>query len=421
MFKKESTKRIMTRGACFIMVMISLGFTSSTKSLFPDEIAKALDTERSLVSIGESCRYIATAIVNIFFGFLVVKFGAKKLVLFGFISLIASMSLYSIANNLVVIYIAGALLGVGLSFTATTMVGYVVGKWCTKNKGTIMGAVLAANGIGGAIAIQIAGGLIDPEVVGSYRAAYRMIAIVLAIAAVIIMLLMREKKDETETSAEKAKPKKAKRGESWVGMEFSDAIKKWYFWGALVCIFLSGFILQGTHSIVAMHYKDVGIDYAAVKSFLSFSSLILVSAKFLTGFIYDRAGLRITASICIFTGFISTVILALTSGNATGFTLAIIFAVISPYSMPLETVMLPIYANDLFGEKAFSKALGIFVSVNTAGYAVGAPVLNLCFDIFGSYVPALLITAGLMFANLILVQFVISAAHKGKVKIESEI
>ena len=60
--------------AMSLMVMISLGFTSSTKSLFPDEIAEDLGVQRSLVSIGESCRYIATAIVNIFFGFFCIFF-----------------------------------------------------------------------------------------------------------------------------------------------------------------------------------------------------------------------------------------------------------------------------------------------------------------------------------------------------------
>ena len=29
-------------------------------------------------------------------------------------------------------------------------------------------------------------------------------------------------------------------------------------------------------------------------------------------------------------------------------------------------------------------ALGIFASVNTAGYALGAPLANLCYDIFGN-------------------------------------
>ena len=175
---------------CFLMVMISLGFTSSTKSLFPDEIANDLGVERSLVSIGESCRYITTSIVNIFFGFLIVKFGPKKLICGGFVALIASMLLYSFANHLIVIYIAGCLLGAGLSFTTTTMVGYMVGIWCSENKGTIMGAVLASNGLGGAIALQVIGRMINPEEIGSYRNAYRFIAIVLAVTLVLLLIFL---------------------------------------------------------------------------------------------------------------------------------------------------------------------------------------------------------------------------------------
>ena len=177
---------------CFLMVMVSLGFTSSTKSLFPDEIAKELGTVRSLVAIGESLRYIATAVVNIFFGFLVAKFGPKKLICSGFVLLTLSMVCYMLADNLIVIYIGGALLGMGLSFTATSMVGYVVNIWCTENKGTIMGAILASNGIGGAIAVQIAGRLINPEVTGSYRKAYFMISCVLFATLIILLIFLRD-------------------------------------------------------------------------------------------------------------------------------------------------------------------------------------------------------------------------------------
>ena len=400
----------------FLMVLVSLGFTSSTKSLFPDEIAKELGVERSLVAIGESCRYIATAVVNIFFGFLVGKFGPKKLICAGYISLIGSMLLYSFANHLIVIYIAGLLWGVGLSFTATTMVGYIVGIWCSKNKGTIMGAVLASNGIGGAIAIQLAGRIIDPNVPGSYRNAYRMIALVLAVTLLLLIIFLRDKpknQDIQSTSVKKSK----KRGRDWTGIEFSKAIRKFYFWGALICIFFSGVIIQGTHGIVKMHMTDVGIDYSKVLSLLSFGSIILASAKFLTGFIYDRGGLRITATWCTAIAVISSFILAFTKGNSTGFILAVIYTLISQFATPLETVMLPIYAADLFGKKSYAKILGLFVSVNTAGYAVGAPLMNLCYDIFKSYAPALILVGCIMFGVLILLQFVISIAHKEQKKI----
>lgn len=400
---------------CFLMVMVCLGFASSTKSLFPDEIAKDLGTERSLVAIGESCRYIATAVVNLFFGVLVVKFGARKLIFAGFVSLVSATLLYSFATELWQLYLAGSLLGLGFAWTTTTMVGYVVGLWCPERKGTIMGAVLASNGIGGAIAIQLVGRMIRPEVVGSYRNAYRLIAIVIAVTAVIVLILFRNQpKELSEGTAVATK----KRGRDWVGIEFSTAVRRWYFWGACVCIFCSGLILQGSHGIVAMHFKDVGIDYSAVTGLLSFGSLLLACAKLLTGVLYDKFGLRVAASICTFFAVASTFLLAMIRDSETGFILAIVYMVICQLGTPLETIMLPLYASDLFGNHSYAKVLGIFVSVNVAGYAIGAPAFNLCYDIFGSYVPALVFVACVMTAILVFLQFVISAAHREHKKIE---
>lgn len=408
-----------TIALCFLMVMVALGFASSTKSLFPDEIAKDLGVGVSLVSIGESCRYIATAVVNIFFGALIARLGPKKLIISGYIALVSSMLLYAFAENLLLIYIAGILLGIGLAWTTTTMVGYVVGIWCSENKGTIMGAILASNGLGGAVAIQLAGSLIDPEVVGSYRAAYRMIAIVLAVTAVVILLLFRDKPRE-RTIAPVAATKKKARGVDWVGISFSEAARKWYFWGALVCIFFSGMILQGTHGIVAMHYKAVGVDYEAVKAMMSFGSLLLASSKFLTGFVYDRAGLRVAASTCTLIAVVSSFMLVFVDNTPLGFGMAVAFTVIGQFALPLETIMLPIYASDLFGERSYSDVLGVFVSVNTAGYAIGAPLMTLSFDLLGSYVPALYIVGAIMAGMFVLLQFVISSAHKERVRVMAE-
>jgi predicted MFS family arabinose efflux permease len=107
-------------------------------------------------------------------------------------------------------------------------------------------------------------------------------------------------------------------------------------------------------------------------------------------------------------------------GNNIGFILAVVFAAISPFALPLETIMLPIYALDLFGNKSYAKILGLFVSVNVSGYALGAPVMNLCYDVAGSYVPALIIVSGIMLAVFVLLQFVISAARKEQKRVMAE-
>ena len=129
----------------FLMVCVSLGFCSSTKSLFLGTVTEYLGVDRGVFSINDSCRYIATAVLNLFFGVMVAKFGPKKLILAGIFCLIGAMVVYATATNIILFYLGGTLLGIGFSWTSTTMVGYVVNIWCKENKGTIMGAILASN------------------------------------------------------------------------------------------------------------------------------------------------------------------------------------------------------------------------------------------------------------------------------------
>ena len=395
---------------CFMMVLVALGFCSSPRSLMIEPISKALGIERSVYSITDSCRYITTAVINVFFGFLVARFGPKKLILGGFTSLIISALLFSFAEHILIVYLAGVFLGIGLSWTTTTMVGYVVTRWCAENKGTIMGAVLASNGIGGAIAIQIVSPMIAESAEG-YRNAYLFIACVLAVVAVLILIFFKNA-PKGAAAPDASLHKKKKRGRDWVGISFSDAVKKKYFWGILFCIFCTGFILQGVNGVTAAHYKDVGIDPAMVSYILSFHSLVLACSKFLTGFSYDRIGLRATVSICMATALVSSTCLILIDSSPGGIALAFFNSTISCFALPLETIVLPIYANDLFGSKSFDKVLGIFVSVNTAGYALGAPALNLCYDTTGNYKVGFAISLGVMAIVMLVFQLVLTAARR---------
>ena len=200
--KKKFDYKWIIVGLCFLMVMICLGFCSSTNSLFVKPVTENLGIERSAYSVKDSVRYVATSIVNIFFGTLVAKFGSKKLIAAGFISLIGAMVLYAVATSVWVMYVGGFFLGIGFAWTTTTMVGYVVNQWCSESKGTIMGAILAANGIGGAIATQI----VTPVINGSgevpgYRKAYFLIAIVIAVVAVLVLLFFKDKPKSADNIA----------------------------------------------------------------------------------------------------------------------------------------------------------------------------------------------------------------------------
>jgi len=403
-------------GVCFLTVMVTLGFCSSTKSLYLDVVTKKLGIDRSLFSLNDTFRFIANAIVNLFFGTLVFKFGTKRLMVAGTLCLTGSMLCYALANNLFMFYLGGVLLGIGFSWTGTTMIGCVINKWCKENRGTIMGAVLAANGLGGAVAIQLLSPIIEAGG-ESYRNAYFISGLAVLLIGILILIFMKESpKYYTESRA--VHKKKTGRSEPWPGISFAKAKATPYFYVALICIFLTGFCLQGITGIAKAHMRDVGLTAEYVAYAMSFHSLALAGFKFLTGIIYDKLGLRFTTSMCSITAAAVMFLLAIITNSEIGMAIAMIYSIFSALALPLETIMLPIYAADLFGEHSYEKVLGLFVSVNVCGYALGSPTVNLCFDLVGTYKPILFVCAGIMICVTLVMQFVITKAHKVRIAVE---
>lgn len=440
------------------MVMITLGFCSSPKSYFIGPVTEYLEIDRSVYSINDSCRYIASAVVSFFFGMLIKKFGPRKLIAAGFIALVGSSLCYALAENIWILYLGGILLGVGLAWTTTSMVGIIVNRWAKENKGTIMGAVLAANGLGGAIAMNIVSPIIESNRTG-FKTAYFVIAAVLLVAGIIVVLFIRNTpKNKANESIEISKKKS--RGNTWTGLAYKDTRKKWYFYGAIFCVFGVGFFLTACNGVAVQHMKDTGLDPVFVTTIWSVHSIVLALFKFLTGFIYDKTGLRATMLICTGTAIVVVICLALVTPTPEGKVLAIIYSVFSGLALPLETVMLPIITGELFGERSFDEVLGLAGSANAIGYAVASPLMNGLYDVSGgisgkvseilswasnaigqmgatpvadflsnasknilglkTYSYGMFLCIALLIGVMILMQIVITSAHKTRKKLEDE-
>ena len=211
---------------------------------------------------------------------------------------------------------------------------------------------------------------------------------------------------------EVSQKKKSKNDHHWVGISYDKAKKKRFFYGSIFCIFLTGMCLNSVSGTSSTYFLDIGMSGALVASVASVSSLALTGSKLFTGFMYDKFGLRKTMTICMACAIVTMVLLGVTKNTALGVVLAFINAILTAIALPLETVMLPLYADDLFGDESYSKIMGIVIAANTFGYAVGSPLINFCYDIFGSYAPAYFIAAAIMTGVLIVTQVVISSAHR---------
>lgn len=405
---------------CFMMNFVCLGFCSSNKGLYLSAITEALGIKRSLFSINDSFRYVSTALINLFFGTLVYRFGFRKMACFGFGCLIASMLIYAFAEHIIVFYIGGTLLGMGMSFTTTTMTGSIIRRWFKADIGRYTGIVFAANGIGGALSAQLITPLIFQE--GNpfgYRTSYIMVACVVLVTGVIVVSLLRERPKDQPVTAIPVKKRNA-RGKSWDGLPFETVKKRPYFYMVAAGTLLTGFILQGIGGVYAAHLKDVGIDSNYLATVASIYSLVLTVSKILVGLIYDKKGLRFILLMCQSATVVAFVALLVINASLTGKILAIVFCVLYALALPLETLVIPLVVNDVFGTASYDRALGIMTAMNYAGYALGTPVVNLCYDTFGSYRPAFIAFIILMPIIAIVFQIAISGVDKDKKMLQQE-
>ena len=417
--KKRLDYKWVILGACFMMEFVCLGFCSSNPGLYTTAVTEALDIPRSLYSIGISIRYVVQVFVALFFGSLIHRFGHKKLVGLGLFSLCASMLMRCYAANIIHHYIGCILWGLGIIFSGGTMASAIVRQWFHEDIGKYTGIVMSANGIGGAISAPIISPIINNGEVFGYRKAYLLsVAISLCISIVVLFLL---KNNPTQTATPNTGKKKA-RGQIWSGIDYADVKKKAYFYLIFVMIFLTGISLQSVGSISIVYLEDLGFDTKFVAATATVSSLALTFAKIATGFTYDKKGLRFTLLMCQLCAIVAFFIKANLQNSAIGMVFAMIATVLSTIAMPLETVMIPLISNELFGAASYNKVLGIFMAANSLGLCLGSPLCDIYRDLTGgSYVSCYWFFTGLMLVVIIGFQLVINIANKEKERVLSSL
>ncbi|MBO4298242.1 MAG: MFS transporter [Clostridia bacterium] len=415
----DSRYRWVVVAACCLLSFSGLGFCSGTKSLYLAAITEATGIRRSLFTISDSCRYVTTTVVNLFFGSLLARHGAKKLIAAGFLALIAFALIYAHATTTWVFYIGGVMLGLGISWMGTAMIGHVIGAWFQENRGTVMGIALACNGLGTAVMTQIVSPIIyrEGDAFG-YRKAYLLTAAMLAVAAVIILSLIREYPSGGDAGRASAPKRKAAK-HVWSGISLEQALRTPWFYAAALCVFLTGMTLQGVSDIATAHMKDEGLEISLVATLVSARSLLLSADKVLVGYLHDRIRIRKTLTICCSCAVIGLLMLYGVAPTAGGKWAAVAYTPLMAMAMPLETIMLPLLASNLFGDLAYEKMLGVLVSVSTAGFAIGVPLTNLSHDVFGTYRPVLLLLAGVMAAVTAAYQLIFRAAARRRREVET--
>lgn len=401
---------------CFLMEFICLGFCSSNMGLYTVPVTSALTIDRLEYSYWSSIRYATQVLMALSFGTLVNKFGIRKMVLAGLACLIGASLIRAYGNVVLHFYISGVLHGCGIVFVGGTMAGTIVRRWFKQDIGRYTGIVMSANGIGGAIAAQIISPIINSGDAFGYRKAYLLSAIIAFVVSLIVLFFLRDNASEGPIVAS-SKKKKQPKGALWTGIAYNVVKKKAYFYISAGLVFLTGISLQSIGSITIVYMTDLGISATFIAATATVSSLTLAASKILVGTSYDKFGLRVTLLSCQMAALITFVLKGLLVNSLFGMVLATIATVLSSIALTLETVMIPLIANDLFGTASYMKVFGIFTAMNSLGLCLGSPLGEAFRRITGDYRFCFWFFTVIMGAVIICFQFVIHAAGKEKAKI----
>ena len=382
----------------FLLVFFCCGVCLGNKSLYFAAITEAMGFKRSVYSLSGIISLVPSAIANLCFGYLIYRFGPKSLIVGGIAVICVGFWLYSVSETIWGFFLGEVIVSVGATTLGTSMASTLIKRWFSNGVGKFTGIVLAANGFGSALAAQVVSPMLnDPTNPFGFRNVYRMfIPLLLVLGAIFLILIKNQPEGGHCLPAPQVKKIRKTDSATKAGAQKHD----WVFTFICVSILLFFMLIQSVYGTYAVYMKDAGLTAAQIATVASILTLCLAASKMVTGFLFDKWGLFPVLAACMI-AFIVSICILLYLPLAPSSALAIAFAVLLALSMPLETVCTALIISEFSARDAFEKRLGTVSAVGSIGSAIGSPLLNLCYDISGSYTLVLIIWAVLMLLVLL--------------------
>lgn len=362
-----------------LMQFVYAGLTLSTVTLYMEPILEAHpEVSRTAYALTITLNGGANAVMSIFYGKLVEKFGMKKMISFCSLLMIAGVLLYANGTVIWMFYLAAILQGISLCFCSGASCSIIFSKWFAHSTGTLLSATAIGSGLAGVIFSPIVSKWIGT--IGWTASLYINCAVVVFTAIVLIVFL----KDSPEKYGVKPmwndKVKIADESGAIIpyGVTAKEAYKSVQFWCGTIGIGLFGLIIYGAICNIAIFSSDLGYDGGVMLSIMYAANIIL---QLPFGILADKLGIR----TCMVAYSIMAIASVFIYATAPALGMMYVGTVLLGGSFRILKATLPVYTLQVFGNRAQGQIMGIMIAVMNCGVAFGMPVLNAAYDITGSY------------------------------------
>ena len=367
--------------ACLLMFAVALGATAL--GFFVAPVTEELGFSRSAFTLYVSIYNVTSIIAMPFVGRMITKVGIRKVIFIGGIVVAAGFGGFAMSSSLISFYVAAAVFGLAIFGTTNLAAVIIVNTWFIKNKGAILGIVMACSGVSGAILGVVMPGFIANN---GWRAGYWALAVAFLVCTIPgSVFLLKDKPSDVGLkpygSAENAGDSSASAAHTTEasGISYASAMKMPQLYMIYISIVLLGTTLSVLQHLPA-HFTGIGMTGAQAGSLLSVLMIGMIITKILLGVLNDKLGSII---VVIIVTALTTV--SLFAFNVPTYTVLAFSMAAFAFGSGSQTIIPPLITGQVFGQKDYSKIWSTIVTAVSLGNVIGTPSWGAVYDLTGSY------------------------------------
>ncbi len=368
--------------ACFVINLYVGGIIFFSFTAFFEPIQQEFGWSYTQISLATSLRGLEMGIFAPIVGFLVDRFGSRKLLLGGTIVIGIGLVLLSFTHSLLMFYLCFLFIALGAGGCTSVVTMTAVAIWFQKNVGLALGIMASGFGAGGLI-IPLIVFLIDES---GWRITLVILGVGMWLLGIPLSLIVRDRPEQlgsspdgpltesSTTSDQGESPEKTKRA-------FLEMIKKRSFLYLNIAETVRMMAVTAVVTHLMPYLSSIGMSRATSGAVAAALPLVSIVGRFGFGWWGDRLDKRFVLATTFF--LMSAGVFAFCYVQS--FWVLLVFILLFAPGFGGSMVLRGAILQEYFGMASFGKMLGIVLGSASIGGIIGPTLAGWAFDTLGSY------------------------------------
>jgi MFS family permease len=373
-------------GACVVITLYTGGVVHFGFTAVFEPIAEEFNWSYAQISLASSLRGLEMGLLAPFMGFLVDRYGPRRLILGGSILICLGFITLSRVNSLAIFYLAFALLAFGMSTCAGTVLMTAVANWFNRKAGIAIGIVACGFGLGGLLVPAVTS-LIDWL---EWRTAMDVLGLGMLVIVLPLSLLVRHKPEQygyhpdgeliepVNVSDLQDEPLPAE-----ISISTGQAVRSRTFWQLGISSMCHAFVVGAivTHIMPYLSSLHIARSTSSVIAFIL--PVVSIGGRLSSGWLGIRYGSRRVFAASFISMTAGTLILGYVTAEMMW--LLVPFVITFSLGWGCSVTSRLSLLRESFGRGNFGKILGFISGMMMLGNVAGAPLAGWVYDTWDSY------------------------------------